>query len=164
MGYLDIYPAPLRKHEVPAAVKTLISTSRMNELLYGSGRVYTETEQPTDPEDKDKSKPWGRVVIILADRLYPSGQAMPGREEVVLFLVRAEVNRPAPDFDYTQALEAILEEAFKQLNGQELTLAKAAKLLSYFRGDVNKRPIWDTENGVWLKTREFRTVLKPVSA
>jgi len=165
MTYVGTSPAPLRKHEVPAAVKTLISTTRMNTLLYGSGRVYTEQKRPTKPEAGDKKTPWGRVVVMLADQLYPTGQALPGREELVSVLTRAEISVPDDGMDYTQALEAILEECFLQLNGVSLTVTKATVVFPlFFHSDVNKRPVWDDENGVWFKTREFRTVLQPVSA
>ena len=164
MGYLDTTPGPLRKHEIPGAVKALLSTSRMDALLYGSARVYSELTRPVRPE-AEKSKAWGRVVVMLADYLYPRGQAMPGRGENVAFLVRMEVNQPGPTFDYVQALEAIHEEAFKSLSGQKLVLAKASVMLGVFwRGMVNQRPLWDPDNGVWVMTSEYRTVLEPVSA
>lgn len=164
MGYLTTSPPPLRKHEIPDAVKTLLSTSWMETLLYGSGRVYAEKDRPPGPESADKKAPWGRVVVLLADRLYPSGQALPGRQELVSILTRAEISAPG-DMDYTQALEAILEECFRLLNGVSLNLTKATVVHAlFFHGDVNKRPIWDETNGVWVMTREFRTVLQPVSA
>lgn len=165
MGYLDTSPSPLRKHEVPDAVKALLQTARMAELLYGTDRVYADTERPVVPESVDKSEPWGRVIVRIPDQLFPRGQALPGRQEVVRIVVQGEVSQPKGTFDYSRALEAILEEAFLRLQGVTLTLSKASVLLKVFwHSHVNDRPVRDDETGLWVQSTEFRTVLQPVSA
>lgn len=160
MAYLSTTPTPPLTWEIPGAVKTLLSTVRMAALLYGSGRVYVQEDAPAEPEEREK-KPWGRVVVMLADRLAPF-QEPAGRERVVRILVKAEVNDPGGDFNVTRALEAIQLEAFNALEGKTVTVTKAGVRFPVWRvGLVNLRPVWDEEHGTWVLTSEFRTVLKP---
>ena len=161
MGYLTATPPPVRKAGIPAAAKARIDTPRMAQLLYGPGRVYAEQERPAKPEGS-ADEPWGRVVVMLADFLFPRGQAMPGRQEAVPFLVRAEVTH-LRGWDYARALEAILEEAFRRLQGARLALRGSMVLFPiYWRGLVNERPLRNDAEGTWVQTSEFRTVLQPV--
>ena len=151
---------PVRTHEISGAMKTMLSTARMTALLYAASRVYAERERPTKPEAA-KNVAWGRVIVQLADYGYPRVRRSTGSETGVSVLVIAEVNQPTPDFDYTQALEAIHEEAHAQLDGQTLTLTKATVLYKpVFLGYVNERPVRDEENGVWVQTARYVVCLK----
>lgn len=161
MAHLSTTPTPPLTWEIPGAVKTLLSTARMNALLYGTGRVYDVEDVPAKAEDRE-TKPWGRVVVMLAQQVSVPGQEYPGREKLARLLVKAEVNDPGGSFSPRRALQAIQLEVFNQLEGKALTLTKAGVMFPLWRvGFVNEEPLWDQDAGVWVQSAEYRCVLEP---
>lgn len=161
MAHLSTTPTPPLTWEIPGAVVTLLSTARMDALLYGSGRVYDRERTPAEPEGPDR-KPWGRVVVKLVDPVGGQVQEYPGREKVQRFLVLAEVHDPGGGLSPRRALQAIQLEAFSALEGQTLSLTKAGVEFPVWRvGMVNDEPIWDEDHGTWVQSAEYRMVIGP---
>jgi hypothetical protein len=169
VAYLSTTPTPPLTWEIPGAVKELLLLPReedgraqvvIEELLYGQDRVYTQDEDTSQPEGVE-SVPWGRVVVMLADRL-ARFQEYSTRHKIVRVLVKAEVNDPGGGFSPRRGLEAIQLEVFRLLEGRTLVIEKAGVEFPLWRvGMVNEEPLWDQDHGTWVMTSEFRCVLKP---
>lgn len=149
----------VRVAEFWPALKTRLATSRMTELLYGTGRIYHVTDDFSDAEGAE-SAAWGRVVIIPVTLLWQSlKQDAPGATRAVDFMLRAEVNDlGSSSYDPTDNLEAIHEECYTQLEfwtpvGFERMVTA---FMVYRTSPPQGLPMWDEGRHLWMMSADYR--------
>lgn len=147
----------LRYTELWAAIKTRLSTAKMQRML-GPGKIYLEGQDYSAPEAAE-GKLWGRLVIVPSVSLWPSRLSAMAQTRHVAFLVRSEISDfKAVGFDSQVLLDAIQEEVEDQLTGwqpPDMTNIWAA-LPVYIHAGAQPRPMWDDKRSLHWVSSHYR--------
>lgn len=154
---------PIVTSHIWTQLKTLLAGDAvMEDLLYGPGHIYTETEDYAEPEGEE-GVPWIRVVIAPAGSLWPMLDA-PGMFVPRSFIVKTECNKfDGPGFDHQLALEAVQARIHTLLSGYvPPTLPGIATRVAFpifHHRVIEPRILWDEIRRVYFLTSEYRTEL-----
>jgi hypothetical protein len=155
----------VRTHEFWDATKTRLSgNATLDGVLGGAGRIYRVTDDFSKPEDATDSRPWGRVVIVPSNTLWPSPD-MPGQTKTVSWLTRVEFNDfSAPNYSVDVSMDAAMAAVDALLVGWLPTgfthVLVAVPVYRY----TSPRALaeWNEQAGVWWKSAEYRTEVSPL--
>lgn len=147
----------IRYWEIWETLKTRLNSARMQAVLQG-GKVYIEGQNYSAPE-KSEALPWGRLVIVPSQTLWPDESGV-GPTRSVPFLTRAEFNTiPDPGFNVQKSLDAIQDECAVLLEGYILPVMAYAQAATpvWLSRPPQPLPLWDDTRGLYLTSAEWRT-------
>jgi hypothetical protein len=155
----------VRTHEFWDAMKARIAGSvSLNNVLGGANRIYRVTDDYDQPEDVTDQKPWGRVVIVPSDTLWPTPD-MADQTKTVSWLVRTEFNDfSAVGYDVEVPMDSAMSIVDVLLVGWRPTgFSHILVALPVYR-HTSPRALssWDEGRGVWWKSAEYRTEVSPL--
>jgi hypothetical protein len=159
------YNSVVRTHEFwDALVARLRANATLTTLLGGANRVYKVTDDFSEPEDSTDTRPWGRVVVVPSNTLWPSPDVA-GQTKTVSWLMRVEFNDfAASGYSVDVSMDAALAAVDSLLVGWLPTgFSHVLVALPVFRF-TSPRALaeWDETRGVWWKSIEYRTEVSPL--
>jgi len=151
----------LRSYDLLPQVKSLLSVQEMDDLLWGSGRVFV-ADGHSLPDDGISDSYWARIVLmyrtgVLENQLYQLDGVL-----YTAFNLRVDLMPPsAPNFDSQRTLETIHQKAFDLIHQKNLALADATMSFPLWLHAFPTRMFREEEKGFRFMTSIYKTVLKP---
>jgi hypothetical protein len=159
------YNSIVRMHEFWDTMKARLRASApLSNVLGGANRVYKVTDDFDRPEDSRDTVPWGRLVIVPSDTLWPVPD-VPGQTKTVSWLLRTEFNDfEATNYSLDVSMDAALSLADTLMVGWLPTgLAQVLVAVPVYRySSPRSLPLWNEAGGVWWKSVEYRTEVSPL--
>lgn len=153
--------ADVRLDEFWTMMKLRLSSTRMTDILYGSGRIYRATDDYSVPEGGE-NEPWGRLIIVPVAVAW-SPIFVPGESRKENFLIRTEFNNYEDEgYEVTFDLEAAQEEAYNLLEGWTPVLNSAQIVFNVYRRSFPQPiPFMDSPTSTWWTSSEYRFEAAP---
>jgi hypothetical protein len=159
------YNSLVRMHEFWDAMRTRLEANvPLRNVLGGAGRVYRVTDDFSKPEEATDTRPWGRVVIVPSDTMWPSPD-FPGQTKTVSWLTRVEFNDfAAAGYSVDVSMDAALALVDGLLEGWLPTgFTHVLVAMPVYRyNSPRSLAQWNENTGVWWKSVEYRTEVSPL--
>lgn len=155
-------PPVTTSHLWPLIKAQIADDATIQDLLYGTGHVYTEAEDYSLPEGNE-GEPWIRIVIAPAASLW-SFFDTPGLLTPCAFIVRAECTKfDGPGYDHQLALEAVLARVQVLLDQfvpePVVGISTRVAFPIYHHRVLEPRILWDEGRRLYFLTSEYRMEL-----
>jgi hypothetical protein len=159
------YNSLVRMHEFWDALRVRLgSNATLNNVLGGANRVYRVTDDFSKPEDARDTVPWGRVVVVPSDTLWPQPD-FPGQTKTASWLTRVEFNDfSAANYSVDVSMDAALAAVDALLVGWLPTgFTHVLVAMPVYRyNSPRSLAQWNETDGVWWKSTEYRTEVSPL--